>query len=101
VNWPTPAPWMAVTMTDGSRNICGGDRGRRFVCMFSHEDGSDREECEANGRLIAAAPELLAMLKRVTSGLAVAVEVGGVNPGEHHAILEARALIAKATRGQS
>ena len=51
---------------------------------------SAEAECEANARLIAAAPELLAFAQMIANG--------GINEAGEFAIeSEARALIAKAT----
>ena len=76
----TPGPWhndcFLVTATQGRREICHTGEGR-----------GTSEECEANARLIAAAPDLLAALVGV-------VRVADRATVEFDA---ARAAIAKAT----
>ena len=71
----------------------GGDEVARIV--HDPDDGfdliNDREEHEANARLIAAAPELLEFVEMIANG--------GINEaGEATIESEARALIAKATK---
>jgi hypothetical protein len=62
--------------------------------------GFSAVECEANGRLIAAAPELLEALEAMTRMYASLVESGDCgfwNPEEVDEVRAARAAIARAT----
>jgi hypothetical protein len=55
---PTPGPWRY----DGVTHVIGDDRGdRRVVATLNGPHACRDSECErcANGRLLAAAPELL------------------------------------------
>jgi hypothetical protein len=59
VSQPTPGPWRY----DGSAHVLGDDTGdRRVVATLNGPHEADETQCErcANGRLVAAAPELLA-----------------------------------------
>lgn len=82
---PTPGEWtydrfvMAVFLDDSWDEIC-------LLPLRSRD-------ADANGRLIAAAPELLAMVERF---LAICDDVPGA--GLDEAIADARALVAN-TRG--
>ena len=63
----TPAPW-----TLGKLDSCyieiNAPRHAAFASVVYKMDGDDRSpECEANARLIAAAPELLEALKLIAS----------------------------------
>ena len=91
----TPAPWEAkgdwVYARNGMTPIADCDVGARA-----------RKEREADARLIAAAPVLLAALKDVTDALERHVDIGTQyrpSPYEHplNAYDRARAAIAKAT----
>lgn len=96
----TPGPWNAAT-----RNTHKTDAGVELVCITvmptggyrgpiaelqscDHIHGITTAECEANARLIAAAPDLLEALQ-------VLVENGGIGPEQM--FHDARAAIAKAT----
>ena len=66
----TPGPWSTYTILQPSENHRGWEiapkRGNRVAAVYPMctEDGSDpSEEAQANARLIAAAPDLLAALK--------------------------------------
>lgn len=61
----TPGPWGAITTRKTGRwIIVGGPAGRTLASLPCLATGTLWEEDAANARLIAAAPELLAMLKR-------------------------------------
>ena len=86
----TPGPWLFDFETDriSSRNP------PTLICevFYSSEDSIDGDpESHANARLIAAAPELLAMLKRLVK----AIDRMPANPLDGLAE-DASALIAKA-----
>jgi hypothetical protein len=90
----TPAPW---TVGDHDRNeqrqvVAGGV----LVAVVAHECINAREpEMEANARLIAAAPALLAALEGLLN------EWGGIDarPETHPAAIEARAAVLAAHGG--
>lgn len=80
----TPGPWETSSNSDGDWDVCGPDGGD----MIADLKGCDN--AEANARLIAAAPELLAALKG-------AEQIISVSDGHWQAALEKiRAAIAKA-----
>ena len=95
----TPGPW---NVGDDSPNDYEGpiiDTRDRAVAVITidHETESTPED-RANARLIAAAPELLAMLERVLDGVLRLPELPGtLCPLD---IEQALAAITKATGGQ-
>lgn len=86
----TPGPWRLAeqpTPHEFSKQIVGNDgrvHGQHVVNVFVQAG----RESEANARLIAAAPEMLTMLKRL-------MEIGGHRFAEHIGD-EVLALIARA-----
>ncbi len=89
----TPGPWFAKRMRNDNGNFDIDSVGGYFVAKSI--GGLDVGEEEANARLIAAAPELLAALQRAYMALI------GYLPGHRNAITDAaidaaRAAIAKA-----
>jgi hypothetical protein len=95
----TPAPW-GLSNDEGSERYeigINADVGVKIICSvdYGFDEPFDSQQ-HANARLIAAAPELLAALKRI---------LGAVYPGteKHHEtgcrcfIHEAQQAIAKAT----
>ena len=58
----TPGPWSEFG--PGSPTVYGGDPTRR-ICVLDRQTGASMEECYANARLIAAAPDLLAALEKL------------------------------------
>ena len=87
----TPRPWIRdyESPTDKYRHIMNGN-GNGAVYIAKLPLSRCREEQEANARLIAAAPDLLALLIEL-----VAIE--GPQPGTSEWGDKARAAIAKAT----
>ena len=80
----TPGPWSGVGFDDGQRFIAGGD-GQPVAKILERE----RSEFEANTRLIASAPDLLAALREL---------VAAPNKKRpEHVWAEARAAIEKAS----
>lgn len=55
----TPGPWTSDVMV----SICGAYEAGLNIGFLSTQDAKRREEGEANARLIAAAPDLLAVLE--------------------------------------
>lgn len=83
----TPGPWRAEWVPKGQRPWVGRIAEGRWAALAC---GKTDEEAEANARLIAAAPELLAALQAVADYWA-----GGDVPADIDAAM--RAAIAKAT----
>jgi hypothetical protein len=61
----TPGPWKVYRTTDGTAILGVGDADSGGISDANFGLWRSGEEREANARLIAAAPELLDMLKRV------------------------------------
>ena len=62
----TPGPWKAEPNFRSSGWFVDQPTGARRIALVNERDASiERPECEANARLIAAAPELLEALKDV------------------------------------
>lgn len=55
----TPGPWKVE-----KGGFVGGPVGYGFVCQFWNKHEEDFKNSEANAELVAAAPELLEVLKR-------------------------------------
>ena len=100
----TPGPWTAtlantIIPANRTRIIATAWRNSELPCI-------PEEEQAANAKLLAAAPELLDILRTVTEYLneADAEEQAADHHGDDscsycNAIAEARAIIAKATEG--
>jgi hypothetical protein len=84
----TPGPWVQegrhVEAFDGKECVMG-------IEIYGPED-----EALANARLIAAAPELLEVLRFTLAELEVSAIRDGLEPEELVAVTKARAAIAKA-----
>jgi len=110
----TPGPWVRDT---GSGFGCDvrAENGRKVAATWGINNGDPhrpayRAECDANARLVAAAPELLeALQKRAQADAAYAqLALSDVDPDTHERLLQqieaaedaakdaARAAIAKA-----
>lgn len=86
----TPGPWMACNAGTLWDYFVWSDAADKSVCNIDYSEQS-AAEVEANARLIAAAPELLAALQALA-------EVALYRDGDCTAQLTtARAAIAKAT----
>lgn len=91
----TSGPWSAAP------GPCEENEGSVFWIVFAEADaetaparagGDTRDQAEANARLIALAPELLAFVERVA--------LPDISNPEHFAFaMEARALLARAKGG--
>ncbi len=102
-NQHTPGPWAADKFSRGddyTPTNCRVTSGKKEIaCAFY---GATDGEREANARLIAAAPELLAALEGLLDAYAPRAGETAKNNGEeslHCSVREARAAIAKA-KGQ-
>lgn len=82
----TPGPWIAEAMKITKNGI-----STRLGDMICVDKSISADECEANARLVAAAPELLKLLKDIVSPTQA-------NPLPRHcgAVKAALLLIAKA-----
>jgi hypothetical protein len=90
----TPGPWD--TETKGSKHFIDGADGLT-VAYLDRSGVRERAEIEANIRLIAAAPELLAALKDLLQITLSRGEKLGLDDGGP-VLDKARATIAKATQ---
>jgi hypothetical protein len=80
----SPGPWQAHKVL-GHHEIVAAD-GTRVGRSFGWQD----DDCAANGRLIAAAPELLATVKRLLGQ----VHADCLREGEEAAVEAAESLVA-------
>ena len=94
----TPAPWKLQDYDHAF--VVWSDEG--VICDVFHNREDDEadgifseEEANANAQLIAAAPELLAALRRAENALTFFIEDKGES--DLDALEETRAAIAKAT----
>ena len=96
----TPGPWRSdspyVSAPSGEHRKIVADCDQYDECEYLSDD-----ECEANIRLIAAAPELLEQLERTVTGFERCMVHAGSDPEfAREAAKAARAVIAKA-RGEA
>ena len=101
----TPGPWFVVNVGDDDEPMysvkaarIAGKEPRHEVALCATGD-SPQEMETANARLIAAAPEMLEVLKAWVALADEAVQTYGedmVHPKEREVIRSARAVIAKA-----
>lgn len=88
----TPGPWKQWQSTiREALTVLGGD-GSIIATFDTWKNGAEQEQ-EANARLIAAAPDMLAMLERVTEAYAEMLKNNGYTWST--AVDSSRALIAK------
>ncbi len=90
----TPGPWHTTPDRKLSRaGVYAGDGDETIICDVTDEDIGSRVDRDANARLIAAAPDLLAACKSVMEFLSNGTPV---HPG---ALVQAEVFnaIAKAT----
>ena len=73
-NTHTPGSWNVLTRPDGTLWIQGlpDDNGWREICSLPVFPSRNHKRCEANARLIAHCPEMLAELQDCIRGLEVA-----------------------------
>lgn len=87
----TPGPWLIEPKA--ARGLWLHDSNGEFIALATKRD--DAAEEDANARLIAAAPDLLAALKQLTAGMN---DRFNSNPAvQAREVFEARQAIAKAT----
>jgi len=89
----TPAPWVARTYsTETVRDAVGIYAGSMLLPIVPDIAGRSIEECDANIRLVAAAPDLLAALRNVIASYRANDPDSMAN-----AVNDVEAAIAKAT----
>lgn len=99
----TPGPWLLMPMAYGY-DLCvegatPGGYGGWFVELHTLSNEDLRQEFDANARLIAAAPEMLAALKLAEDVLSRAPFSTNIWPNDMHpntGIAQIRRAIAKA-----
>ena len=83
----TPGPWTVQRRSGlAGREVCAGEL---VVATVNTTSNTERNR-EANARLIAAAPELLALIERVVDNDAIAMDSRALHT-------DARALLARIT----
>ena len=96
----TAGPWVLGESSDGRhfRAVNAREHSELATVVWVMEDddmeGAQSPECEANARLIAAAPDLLEALEMCTKAMASVLP--DFNPYDQAAYDKARAAIAKA-----
>ena len=95
----TKGPWKLAPFGRGVDVISDDDCGPRIIAECKARNGSELESCEANARLIAAAPELLEAIKEATRALRDVACLGpdeAVNPEWYPIVHRCESAIAKA-----
>lgn len=76
----TPGPWISdgfdVSGAISGAAICTVMEADHFPCLEEGTEADVQAECEANVRLIAAAPDLLSELKRLARAYVSLMEAG-------------------------
>jgi hypothetical protein len=95
----TPGPWKAGN-DSGCRPIKAGKSGRHRQAQYMEIANtvglSDDAEDRANARLIAAAPDLLAALKRALPWIREGLEFQSIEPQARADLAAAESALAKA-----
>ena len=90
----TPGPWIHRTRLDDGANI--GCKDGYAICDMAYKYSSiSKDELDADAKLIAAAPDLLAALTSIVTSLADQDDEGLIEHAQQ--MIDARAAIAKAT----
>jgi hypothetical protein len=104
----TPGPWIAVEKFGFIGSIQGGvireyangtSQDQLFMVCCVQDDNGGRTATNANARLIAAAPDLLEVLKEIVGFWDSIVPIDCVNDCVNDLHVKARAAIAKAEGG--
>jgi hypothetical protein len=92
----TPGPWSVAQPWNGFSEIRGGN-GELVFGLAAGVPGEKQpdEICEANARLIAAAPEMFEALQNILLCPAILDELNGDNE-TNNAVAKARAALSKA-----
>ncbi len=83
----TPGPWAYQENADPHTHIVRSVQPRHFICQLPK---SSAGISEANARLIAAAPDMLALLREL-------IDIEGPQPGTSDWANKVKGAIAKAT----
>lgn len=99
----TPAPWSTRLASDGSGDIgiiAGGHCiAECFLDIRVHGEGA-HDECSANARLIAAAPDMLTALQAIRNAVGALPEgLEGYLESLDEPVAMVRQAIARATTG--
>jgi hypothetical protein len=94
----TLGPWKWIQKTD---SVVSDHPDMKWSIIAKIATGENREEEDANARLIAAAPELLEALQGMVDALQSGLLAYNTSPGAEagRRLLAARAAIAKSNRG--
>jgi hypothetical protein len=96
--WSVSPPWMGFSVINGS-----DDKMVFAIAAGSPEEKRPDDECEANARLIAAAPEMLEALKVLLDeylSLVNSGDCGFWDAEKDGFVINARAVITKAEGNQ-
>jgi hypothetical protein len=100
----TPEKWESIVPPSSSlatrQIVARRASGTVVIAEIVPEKGTTIFEKVANGRLIAAAPDLLAALREIDKALVLHPDRNRGNSKVHYVIHAARAAIAKATTGK-
>jgi len=95
----TPGPWEVTDRTNGHARLIRSKSALEYSHLAGMEIGKavvslcgGPHECDANARLIVAAPEMAALLERLVA------DFGGITGGAQSTD-DARALLAKIKKG--
>lgn len=75
----TPGPWQITSRDDGASGYIVRDADDEFITYLDdsrYHDGRRDTEAEANARLMASAPDLLAALQEIHCWLADGLQLG-------------------------
>ena len=71
----TPGPWVAGRRPEHGHAAWVDDSTEDIICTVANKPKGKMAECDANARLIAAAPDLLAEVERLRSFVEIARKV--------------------------
>ncbi len=96
----TPGPWTVVDTHDDRRRLqIHSSKGPVIVALIPNVDERDMtgitKEAQANARLIAAAPELLGVMRSFISELDANRDRGAIQMLTVAFVMNARALLAR------
>ena len=96
----TPGPWVLFNAVDEYYTSIIPDREDRIfdICHFHFPvDKIEYAECEANARLIAAAPDMLEALISIQAGLLPYIDESGIMRVSLHCWRDLKSIIESAT----
>ena len=101
----TPGPWKLFQVGDAIEHLCPATQDGASILTITQEGNTAFAAVfnDADARLIAVAPDLLAELVKITDAYAKAMKDAGVShyPEALVVVRNARAAIAKATGGNN